>query len=550
LTAIHKNFNKISPRINDLVELRKKAVKILSSMEDADKKGSWKSRVETSTLGKYLKMFFTVKTHKNEPFPFRAIVDSGGTWQYQVESFLLKGLNLLVPDDPFRVKNTEEAVLRLGELHEVGDLKAVSFDAVDMYFNMEHDIILEIIEEEISKFGVIEFQNSVGLDVFQFKELVGICMKSSVVEDDVSGELFLQKKGICIGSRIAPRIADLYTARINRKIWQELLTEGVLERVWIMKFVDDYLVLFKKAISLDLIKSIFMMHKGGLDFTVEESNGKGEIQFLDLLVITKVTGVCWRNQQRKMKGILPFHSNHSKSIKVGVTKGVLRSAVLKSCCHQGQLSLNTQIKRLCLAGYPKAFISQQIVGLAVSLKSEESNNKPKWEDKRKSVIVQFSHSFGHRLRKLCKMFDIRIIFKYANKIKNLVTKTGRKQKKCGKSGHGDFVECVDNVVYNIQLQCGKCYVGQTCRCLNTRLYEHRKNFKEKKKESTLVRHLLACRDCNGELSNTSVIHRSGSTINREIVEAYHIEKGGENVISKPSTVLLKCERKLLASYHE
>jgi hypothetical protein len=147
------------------------------------------------------------------------------------------------------------------------------------------------------------------------------------------------------------------------------------------------------------------------------------------------------------------------------------------------------------------------------------------------------------------MFEIRLIFKYENKLKNLVTKTGKKPQKGGRSDRDEIVECIDNVVYEIKLPCGKCYVGQTCRCINKRLYEHGKNFKNKKKESTLVKHMLKCKECDGNLASTSVMHRSESKINRQIIEAFHIDRGGEKVISMPSVVLLECEKELIGKYH-
>jgi hypothetical protein len=152
--------------------------------------------------------------------------------------------------------------------------------------------------------------------------------------------------------------------------------------------MTTYLMLFKNFIEIETISKIFNDHKGSLEFTIEECNKKGEIQFLDLLIIIRMNGICWRNQQRKMKGILPIGRNHSKCIKVGVAKGILRSAVLKSCCHRGQVNLNTQVKRLYVAGYPRNFITQQFVRLAISMRSEEDNHKEKWNDKRKSIVVQ------------------------------------------------------------------------------------------------------------------------------------------------------------------
>jgi hypothetical protein len=260
------------------------------------------NRIKFSTHKKYLNVFYSVKTHKEKPYPYRAIVDSTGTWQHELETFLLKGLNLLEPNDPFWVKNSEEAVERLNEFHCNSSFDGFSMDACDMYFNISHDLIQEVVEEEIAKFGITKFESDTGAAVFGFIKLLQICWKSSIVKDEVSGKIFRQKLGVCIGSWIAPRIADLFTAKMNRAIFEDLKYEFEGHLLEILKFVDDYLILFNKDISKDRIIDSFNQHRTSLEFTQELTNDKGEIQFLDLLVLIKSNSICWRNQQRKAKG--------------------------------------------------------------------------------------------------------------------------------------------------------------------------------------------------------------------------------------------------------
>ncbi|KAG0428975.1 hypothetical protein HPB47_024085 [Ixodes persulcatus] len=63
---------------------------------------------------------------------------------------------------------------------------------------------------------------------------------------------------------------------------------------------------------------------GGLKFSREDPSD-GELQFLDLRLNTNPNGLCWGFQQRSKKPVLPFGSNHSKTVKTGI-EGVLRAA--------------------------------------------------------------------------------------------------------------------------------------------------------------------------------------------------------------------------------
>jgi hypothetical protein len=545
LAAIEKNFKRISGRINNLVGDRERVIEIFGEMENADNQGSWKSRVALSTLEKYLKVFFTVKTHKTEPFPFRTIVDSGGTWQNVLETFLLKGLNMFESIDTFNVKNTNEAVVVLDQLHETADMHAVSFDATDMYFNMSHEIILDIVEEQIIKVGVQVFNNKMGMDMFHFLELLDICLKTSIIKFDVNEELYIQKSGICIGSRIAPKIADLFTQRINSEVekdFQDEIQKGLLR---ILKYVDDYLVIFHQSIDLQKIEKSFDNHKLSLEFTTELPNALNHLQFLDLLIIIKRKGICWRNQQRKAKGILPFKSNHSRAVKVGIVKGLMRTAVLNSCLHECQTSLNMQRKRLSSAGYKLQFVIQQIRALTISIDRE----KEPFENDKATVVIQYYHDWAHRIKKLAGQFNVRVIFKYGNKLGRLAPITNSKAKdSCEKSGHMNATDCAIGVVYQIPLSCGKSYVGQSGACINSRLYQHNQSLKPKfNGYSNLASHKKKCNGCKVKLKNTKVIERSGKKKVREILESFHIERGGDQVISECSMKLRQDELRILAA---
>lgn len=54
------------------------------------------------------------------------------------------------------------------------------------------------------------------------------------------------------------------------------------------------------------------------------------------------------------------------------------------------------------------------------------------------------------------------------------------------------------MVYNIRLQCGLSYVGQTGHCLNERLLEHKRAIEDKAQYSEIAEHVVDCNDCQPE----------------------------------------------------
>jgi hypothetical protein len=112
------------------------------------------------------------------------------------------------------------------------------------------------------------------------------------------------------------------------------------------------------------------------------------------------------------------------------------------------------------------------------------------------------------------------------------------------------IECSAGTVYQIPMSCGKSYIGQSGVCINCRLYQHQQAIKPKNSGySTLSTHVKKCKGCTPKFKDTDIIARSGQRKNREILEAFHIDRGGSQVISESSIKLRDEELKILSSIH-
>lgn len=111
-----------------------------------------------------------------------------------------------------------------------------------------------------------------------------------------------------------------------------------------------------------------------------------------------------------------------------------------------------------------------------------------------------------------------------------------------------FVERVEGVVYKIPLTCGKSYIGQTGRCLNERLREHKYACGQLQAPGNLAAHCARC-NCEVLFGTTSVLDRSKDRNKCEIIEAFHMASGKHGTcVSDPSFALNEKEIELLRHY--
>ncbi|KAH9365489.1 hypothetical protein HPB48_019919 [Haemaphysalis longicornis] len=120
------------------------------------------------------------------------------------------------------------------------NVSGVSLDVKYLYYSLRQEKHMEVVSEDIDKYGSFRSQHDYGVSVNSFFELMGSSLPSSIVEFE--GAHCQQKHGVWIGSCLAPALSDIFTACFDRRLEHELGDLGV-ERVF--RFVSDYLVLFK-----------------------------------------------------------------------------------------------------------------------------------------------------------------------------------------------------------------------------------------------------------------------------------------------------------------
>lgn len=140
-------------------------------------------------------------------------MSESGTWQHSVALFLQRHLKVLPLDDPFIVTYSN---MVLEFLDSVSDkcCQAFSIDVKDLFYSLPHNLILARVAKSIDKYGSVALQNTVGISVCGFLELLDFYLRSTYVEFE--GSPHLQKQGVCIGSCIAPILSDIVLAHHER----------------------------------------------------------------------------------------------------------------------------------------------------------------------------------------------------------------------------------------------------------------------------------------------------------------------------------------------
>ncbi|KAM7298541.1 uncharacterized protein ISCGN_019135 [Ixodes scapularis] len=302
-----------------------------------------------------------------------------------------------------------------------------------MYYSLDVEVLMNCVEQAVTQFGLVKFQNSTGISFDAFLQLIRLYLRSTLVEH--KGKIFTQKSGVCIGSCLAPVLSEIYLSAVDVAVKRELsvATPGTK----IFRYVDDYLLLHDRNVSPASIEQVFSRHSRGLTFTKEEPAADG-LQFLDLRLQPTPSGLCWSFQQRSQKPVLPFASHHSKNVKSGIVNSLLSSSCTKSCPDLSNASLTNQINRIKKAGYPRDLIATTLKALI----SKSSLDRKKPPRPKKFSVTPYYQKTSHRLRAVARRYDVDVVFSCQFKLGSmcrLVNEPPPIQSGCSKKHGTSFV---------------------------------------------------------------------------------------------------------------
>jgi hypothetical protein len=160
-------------------------------------------------------------------------------------------------------------------------------------------------------------------------------------------------------------------------------------------------------------------------------------------------------------------------------------------------------------GYPT-----QIITKAMNKKTRQQNNNLQYLS---TLVIPYSGTLSEQIKRICHKYNIRCVSKSGDTIKERLNKVAPRRSKNTQQG----------VIYQIPLSpCGKVYIGETGRTLNTRLCEHKSALKNLSAErSGVAEHCLTCL-CTPNFEDAKILAKEENNYKRKIRETVEMEKAG------------------------
>ncbi|XP_042150148.1 uncharacterized protein LOC121838139, partial [Ixodes scapularis] len=180
-----------------------------------------------------LSLKFFLKDHKPD-MPFRTVINELGTWQCSVSKFLQRGLNVIQLEGSLSLRNSEALIDVLEGFHG-RQCTVMSMDIKDLYYSLEKVRLMQRVRQ-VLELNLVNFQSRTGIAVDSFLSLLDLYLQATVVE--YNGQKYVQKDGVCIGSSVAPMLAEIYLNTLDSSV-SETLKENNLNGCIVKRYVDD-----------------------------------------------------------------------------------------------------------------------------------------------------------------------------------------------------------------------------------------------------------------------------------------------------------------------
>ena len=136
------------------------------------------------------------------------------------------------------------------------------------------------------------------------------------------------------------------------------------------------------------------------------------------------------------------------------------------------------------------------------------------EDKgRHTVVIPYSRGLSEDVRRICRRYDIRVAFRSGRSLRSTLARVKDRLP----------TELSSGVVYQVPCSCGKVYIGETIRRLETRIKEHKDACRKgETNKSAIAEHVWGLQHPI-KWDEVAIIDKSDRMIELRLKEAMHIQ---------------------------
>ena len=446
---------------------------------------------------------------RNEIPPIRPIIDSMGTFNYNLAKHLKDLLTPLIPSEHCAT-DTFTFVREIKELN-YDEKFMVSFDVTSLFTNIPLHETIDIAVDLL-------FDNhNIKMTKVQMKKL--FMFATAQTHFLYNGEYYDQIDGVAMGSPLGPVLANIFMGH-HEKLWLEQYPgQGLL---FYRRYVDDIFCLFEHKEQVQEFLEYINNQHPNIKFTCEEEENN-KLPFLDVS-ISKAEGRNFDTttyRKSTYTGLLTnFTSFTSIQYKVGLIKTLIdRARKINSSMTNLRNDLSDIKKTLLKNRFPLHVLRRYFDcphTLIESTNTERQNSENDCRYFKLPYIGKMSVTTQTKIKELVSKYckpDVktRIIFT----TKRIGSYFGLKDT-IGK-------EMSSNVVYKfVCASCNACYIGETTKRYVDRAGEHLHT----DKASAIYQHLRSSNACLGANSENSfsILDKAPTQYQLKIKEALHIEK--------------------------
>ncbi|KAK6740943.1 hypothetical protein RB195_009036 [Necator americanus] len=298
-------------------------------------------------------LYTLIKTHKlsengltsNDPrdFKVRPIISGIGGPTDRISWLLNIILNQLLRYVPAHLSSSSNFLKHLRSTSFERECVVETFDVTSLYTNVSNDVAMQAVHELLTQRQAS--LNMYGFSIRQIMTLINECLNCSIFR--WSGQYYRQLRGLAMGQRLAPTLAIVFMAKIEKPIIDR-------KPLLYYRYIDDCCVVCSTQAELDACFNLLNQQCPHIKFTRERPIDNW-LAFLNVHIYLR-NGICktkWYRKPSSKNILIHYLSAHPSKMKKSVIGNMYRTAARVSSSSQEKAwSINVAHKVAMSNGYP------------------------------------------------------------------------------------------------------------------------------------------------------------------------------------------------------